>query len=113
MANQAMRVLALCARRLDDDEDIYDVNTVESSFIFLGLVGIMDPPRAEVKDAIEICQRAGIRVKMITGDQQYTAEAIGKELNITDGGIPPINGHSLASMDDDALSEAATKASIF
>ena len=113
MANQAMRVLALCARRLDDDEDIYDVNTVESSFIFLGLVGIMDPPRAEVKDAIEICQRAGIRVKMITGDQQYTAEAIGKELNITDGGIPPINGHSLASMDDDALSEAATQASIF
>ena len=113
MANQAMRVLALCARRIDDDEDIYDVNTVESSFIFLGLVGIMDPPRAEVKDAIEICQRAGIRVKMITGDQQYTAEAIGKELNITDGGIPPINGHSLASMDDDALSEAATQASIF
>jgi Ca2+-transporting ATPase len=113
MANQAMRVLALCARRLDDDEDIHDVNVVESSFIFLGLVGIMDPPRSEVKEAIATCQRAGIRVKMITGDQQYTAEAIGKELNITEGGIAPVNGASLASMSDEALAEAATQASIF
>ena len=113
MANQAMRVLALCARRLDDDEDIHDVNVVESSFIFLGLVGIMDPPRSEVKEAIATCQRAGIRVKMITGDQQYTAEAIGKELNITEGGIAPVNGASLASMSDEALAEAASQASIF
>ena len=60
MASQAMRVLALCARKLDDDEDIHDVNVVESGFIFLGLVGIMDPPRAEVKDAIAICQQAGL-----------------------------------------------------
>jgi Ca2+-transporting ATPase len=73
----------------------------------------MDPPRAEVKDAIAICQNAGIRVKMITGDQQYTAEAIGRELNITEGGIAPINGHTLATLDDDAISEAASQASIF
>ena len=113
MANQAMRVLALCARRLDDDEDIHDVNVVESSFIFLGLVGIMDPPRSEVKEAIATCQKAGIRVKMITGDQQYTAEAIGKELNITEGGIAPVNGASLETMSDEALAEAASQASIF
>jgi Ca2+-transporting ATPase len=113
MASRAMRVIALCARRLDDDENIEDIKTVESSFIFLGLVGIMDPPRAEVKEAIEICQRAGIRVKMITGDQQYTAEAIGRELNITEGGIPPVNGHALSQFDDEALNEASAKASIF
>ena len=113
MAGQAMRVLALCARKLDDDEDIYDVTNVESGFIFLGLVGIMDPPRAEVKNAIATCQKAGILVKMITGDQQYTAEAIGRELNITEGGIAPINGHTLATLDDDAISEAASQASIF
>jgi Ca2+-transporting ATPase len=113
MAGQAMRVIALCARRLDDDEDIEDINTVESSFIFLGLVGIMDPPRAEVKDAIAICQRAGIRVKMITGDQQYTAEAIGRELNITEGGIPPVNGRALTDFDDEQLAEASAQASIF
>jgi len=113
MASQAMRVLALCARRLGDDEDIKDINVVESDFIFLGLVGIMDPPRAEVKNAIAICQNAGIRVKMITGDQQYTAEAIGRELNITEGGIAPINGNTLSTLDDDAISEAASQASIF
>ena len=73
MAGKAMRVLALCARRLDDDEDIYDMEKIESGFIFLGLIGIMDPPRPEVKEAIEICQNAGIKVKMITGDQQFTA----------------------------------------
>ena len=113
MASQAMRVLALCARRLGDDEDVHDIKAVESGFIFLGLVGIMDPPRAEVKEAIAICQQAGIRVKMITGDQQYTAEAIGRELNITEGGIAPINGHTLSTLDDDAISEAASQASIF
>ena len=113
MASQAMRVLALCARRLDEDEDINDIEVVESGFIFLGLVGIMDPPRAEVKDAIAICQKAGITVKMITGDQQYTAEAIGRELNITEGGIAPINGSTLSTLDDDAISEAASQASIF
>ncbi|MDA7845631.1 cation-transporting P-type ATPase [Euryarchaeota archaeon] len=113
MAGQAMRVIALCARRLEDGEDIEDVTTVESSFIFLGLVGIMDPPRAEVKNAIEVCQRAGIRVKMITGDQQYTAEAIGRELNITEGGIPPVNGHALSAFDDEQLNEASNQASIF
>ncbi|MEC7178962.1 MAG: HAD-IC family P-type ATPase, partial [Candidatus Thermoplasmatota archaeon] len=70
MAGKAMRVLALCARRLDDDEDMYDMEKIESGLIFLGLIGIMDPPRPEVKDAIDVCQKAGIKVKMITGDQQ-------------------------------------------
>ena len=45
MAGKAMRILALCARRLDDDEDMYDMEKIESQFIFLGLIGIMDPPR--------------------------------------------------------------------
>ncbi|MBT60362.1 MAG: ATPase [Euryarchaeota archaeon] len=113
MAGNAMRVLALCARRLDDDEDLYDIESVENGLIFLGLVGIMDPPRSEVKEAIDICQRAGIRVKMITGDQQYTAEAIGRELNITEGTIPPIHGNALSQMDDKQIIEASTQASIF
>ena len=107
MAGKAMRVLALCARRLDDEEDMYDMEKIESGLIFLGLIGIMDPPRPEVKDAIAICQKAGIKVKMITGDQQFTATAIGKELGITDGGIPAVNGGSIAQFSDPEMDEAA------
>ncbi|DAC28849.1 MAG TPA: HAD family hydrolase [Candidatus Poseidoniales archaeon] len=113
MAGKAMRVLALCARRLDDGEDIYDVEKIESGLIFLGLVGIMDPPRPEVKDAIAICQQAGIKVKMITGDQQFTATAIGKELGITDGGIPAVNGSSITNFNDAEMDEAAANSTIF
>ncbi len=113
MAGKAMRVLALCARRLDDGEDIYDVDKIESGLIFLGLVGIMDPPRPEVKDAISICQQAGIKVKMITGDQQFTAAAIGKELGITDGAIPAVNGSSITNFNDAEMDEAAANSTIF
>ena len=113
MADKAMRVLALCARRLDDDEDIYEIDKVESGLIFLGLVGIMDPPRPEVKDAIAICQKAGIKVKMITGDQQFTATAIGKELGITDGGIAAVNGGAISKFTDAEMDEAASSTTIF
>ena len=113
MAGKAMRILALCARRLDDDEDMYDMEKIESGLIFLGLIGIMDPPRPEVKDAIEICQKAGIKVKMITGDQQFTATAIGKELGITDGGIPAVNGGAIAQFSDAEMDEAAVNSTIF
>ncbi len=113
MAGKAMRVLALCARRLDDEEDMYDMEKIESGLIFLGLIGIMDPPRPEVKDAIEICQKAGIKVKMITGDQQFTATAIGKELGITDGGIAAVNGGAIAKFSDAEMDEAATNSTIF
>ena len=113
MAGKAMRVLALCARRLDDEEDMYDMEKIESGLIFLGLIGIMDPPRPEVKDAIGICQKAGIKVKMITGDQQFTATAIGKELGITDGGIPAVNGGSIAQFSDPEMDEAAANSTIF
>ena len=113
MAGKAMRVLALCARRLDDEEDMYDMEKIESGLIFLGLIGIMDPPRPEVKDAIEICQKAGIKVKMITGDQQFTATAIGKELGITDGGIAAVNGGEIAKFSDAEMDEAAANSTIF
>ena len=113
MAGKAMRVLALCARRLDDDEDMYDMEKIESGLIFLGLIGIMDPPRPEVKQAIEICQKAGIKVKMITGDQQFTASAIGKELGITDGGIPAVNGSSINKFSDAEMDEASMNSTIF
>ena len=105
-----MRVLALVARKLGDDEDINDVSVVENDLIFLGLVGIMDPPRPEVKEAIRICQDAGIKVKMITGDHHITASAIGQELAIEGAEAEPVSGADLRSMSDDELSESVEKA---
>ena len=113
MASSAMRVIALCARRVKEDEDITDVTKMEDDLIFLGMVGIIDPPRAEVYDAIQRCHKAGIRVKMITGDQQMTAQAIGEQLEITKSHIEPVGGHRLAELDDDAMRDVAQSTSIF
>ena len=113
MGSQAMRVIALFARKVEEGEDITDVLAMENNLTFLGLVGIMDPPRPEVKDAIETCQRAGIKVKMITGDQHVTAAAIGKELAITTGTLPPVDGKDLQDMTDEDLLEVSQNISIF
>lgn len=113
MASKAMRVIALCARKVKDGEDITDMALMENDFIFLGMVGIIDPPRFEVYDAIARCQKAGIRVKMITGDQQITAQAIGEELNITKPHIEAISGDKLRSLDDEALRDISSSTAIF
>ena len=113
MGSEAMRVIALFARKVGADEDISEISLIESNLIFLGLVGIMDPPRPEVKAAIETCQRAGIKVKMITGDQHVTAAAIGKELAITSGTLPPVDGKDLQEMTDEDLLEVSQNISIF
>ncbi|MBM53581.1 MAG: hypothetical protein CMB36_00930 [Euryarchaeota archaeon] len=110
MGSQSMRVIALAARKLHEDEDITDISVVENELIFLGLVGIMDPPRPEVKEAIRICQEAGIRVKMITGDHHMTASAIGQELAIDGAEKNPVSGAELRSMTDETLSESVDKA---
>ena len=113
MGSQAMRVIGLFARPLMDGDDIEAIATVESNMIFLGLIGIMDPPRPEVRNAIEICQRAGIKVKMITGDHQMTAAAIGRELDITSSATGPLDGKNLAQLSDDELREVSGDVAIY
>ena len=113
MGSQAMRVIALFARRVEVGEDIETIETIESNLIFLGLIGIMDPPRPEVRAAIETCQRAGIKVKMITGDHQMTAAAIGRELDITSSGRGPLDGKDLALLSDEELREASGEVAIY
>ena len=110
MGSQSMRVIALAARKLKEDEDINDMSAIENNLIFLGLVGIMDPPRPEVKEAIQVCQDAGIKVKMITGDHHMTASAIGKELHIQGAELKPVSGADLRTMSDDDLTESVEKA---
>jgi len=113
MGGKAMRVIGLFARPFGKDEDTNDVKTVESNLAFLGLIGIMDPPRPEVKDAIATCQRAGIKVKMITGDQQMTAAAIGRELDIESGTMGALDGQSLTDMSDEELVNVSANVSIY
>jgi Ca2+-transporting ATPase len=93
LAGEALRVLAV-ARRPDAT-----VETAEEEMTFLGLVGMIDPPRPEVKDAVHTCREAGIKPVMITGDHPVTAEAIARELGLLTGGRV-VTGAELEAMDD-------------
>jgi Ca2+-transporting ATPase len=112
-ASRALRVLALCARRVTDDVDIESVEDVEKEMIFLGLVGIMDPPRPEVLDSITKCHAAGIRVTMITGDQRMTATAIGTEIGIVQEDSDHMSGKELRECSDEELQERLNTVAIF
>ena len=113
LASQALRVLALCARRLPAEVDMEDMEAVEDEFILLGLVSIMDPPRPEIFDAIRLCKQAGVRVVMITGDQQMTAIAIGRELGILNEDSLIMPGQELAALTDAELAAKVGDVSVF
>ena len=113
MATKALRVIALTARPLSGEENTEDIDSVESGLIFLGLVGIMDPPRPEVTEAIKTCNAAGIRVMMITGDQQMTAMSIGKEIGIIQPDSQFVTGKQLRNMSDEELDGRLDKIVMF
>ena len=102
MTGKALRVLALAYKKLTPSEqDLADVDKdkLEENLVFVGLVGMMDPPRQEAKEAVATCMKAGIRVVMITGDHEDTAAAIGKEIGIlTDGEV--LTGSELDKLND-------------
>lgn len=102
MANESLRVLAVAYKKISVDVDFKatDPSTFEDELTLIGLVGMMDPARPEVKDSIALCDKAGIKTIMITGDHINTAVAIAKELNILSGDDQAITGHEL-----DLLSE--------
>ena len=112
-ASRALRVLALCARRVTDEVDIESVDSVEEDMIFLGLVGIMDPPRPEVVDSISKCHAAGIRVTMITGDQRMTAMAVGREIGIVMDDSDHMSGKELRECSDSVLQERLGSIAVF
>jgi Ca2+-transporting ATPase len=96
MASEALRVLAVAGRSDATPEN------AERDMTFLGLVGMIDPPRPEAKEAIRTCEQAGIRVVMITGDHPVTAQAVAEELGILKGGRI-VTGAALEELDDAAL----------
>jgi Ca2+-transporting ATPase len=99
MANRALRVLGVAWRPLDDPS--LDRDEVEKDLIFVGLVGIMDPPRGEALEAIKICKAAGIKPVMITGDHRITARAVGNELGI--GKDDVVEGAEIEGMSDEEI----------
>ena len=107
LAARGMRVLGLGYRTIEGPDD-----DPESSLTLLGLVGIIDPPRAEVRDAVAVCRSAGIRPVMITGDHPLTALAIAKDLGITDDDRVLI-GSELDVMSDEQFSASAAEVSVF
>jgi Ca2+-transporting ATPase len=82
MANQALRVLGMAYRELPSNFSSYDEENLEKELVFVGFMGMIDPPREEAKDAVKLCEKARIRVVMITGDHKLTAVTIAKELGI-------------------------------
>lgn len=100
MADKALRVLALAYRDAERVPDSLTVDALENDLVFAGLVGMIDPPREEVKEAVRICKLAGIRPVMITGDHGDTAAAIAKELGIIDQEGTVLTGAELSRLDD-------------
>ena len=105
MSRQALRVLAVCERELPTELTTYTPDTVEADLTFLGLVGMIDPPRPEVSEAVEHALTAGIRIIMVTGDYGLTAEAIARRIGIVRGdrNVRVITGTDLEKMSEDDL----------
>ena len=113
MADRALRVLAAAERRWDAlPEDCSPAN-LEHELCFIGLTGMIDPVRPEVKAAIDECRRAGIRPIMITGDHKDTAVAIARELGIIDDASQAIEGRELNRLNDDELDRVIDKYSVY
>ena len=113
MADRALRVLAATERRWDAlPEDCSPAN-LEHELCFIGLTGMIDPVRPEVKAAIDECRRAGIRPIMITGDHKDTAVAIARELGIIDDASQAIEGRELNRLSDDELDRVIDKYSVY
>ena len=113
MADKALRVLAAAKKELDAEPAEYESDAVENDLCFVGLVGMIDPVRPEVKDAIDECRTAGIRPIMITGDHKDTAIAIAMQLGIIDDPSQAIMGAELDDISDEEFEELVTKYSVY
>jgi P-type Ca2+ transporter type 2C len=113
LAQQGLRVLGLAYRVLETLPQTATVETVEHDLIFVGMVGIIDPPREEVKEAVRVAKEAGIRSVMITGDHPLTAFAIAQELGIAQAGDRVLTGHDLSKMSQAELEEQVEKVSVY
>ena len=110
MAESALRVIGGAYREMEKVDTSFES---ENELVFTGLVGMIDPPREEAKAAIQVCKKAGIQVKMITGDHKITATAIGQQLGIVEGNAVAIEGRAINEMDDEQLKECVKTTNVF
>ena len=113
MSSDALRVIAVAYKEIDSIPDTLEAAEIENNLTFLGLVGMIDPPRPEAKEAVAICRRAGIKPVMITGDHVVTATAIAKEIGIFLDGDLAITGAELDKMSEQELDEKIEKISVY
>lgn len=113
MADKALRVLCASERMWDSEPESYEPDFLETQLCYIGLSGMIDPIRPEVKTAIEKCGEAGIRPVMITGDHKDTAVAIARELGILKNSDEAVTGSQLNDMTDDNLCENIEKYSVY
>ncbi|MBX5435920.1 MAG: calcium-translocating P-type ATPase, SERCA-type [Alicyclobacillaceae bacterium] len=113
MASHALRNLAFAYRRLKSAEAVKVERDTETDLVFAGMVGMMDPPREEVYEAIRKCHRAGVRTVMITGDHHQTAIAIARQLNILREGGRTLTGQELDAMSDEELARVTGQAAVY
>ncbi|BDZ70729.1 calcium-transporting P-type ATPase, PMR1-type [Methanobacterium petrolearium] len=113
MTGNALRVLGFAYRKLGPEEDLEDKEALEKDLIFVGLVGMMDPPREEAKNAIATAKKAGIRVVMITGDHKDTAVAIAQEIDLVEGDIVALTGSDLDALSDQEFENMVDDVSVY
>lgn len=114
MAIEGMRVLAFAEKEIQGAHlSILKENEIKGGFVFLGFIGMIDPPRKEVYQAIQRCHDAGIKVKMVTGDHPVTAEAIGRDLGLLSDGQKCITGEQLNRLNLNEWHEIALKYHVF
>ena len=113
MAKEALRVLACSYKELDHKPTDEEMASIESDLIFVGMVGMIDPPREEAKKAVEKCKTAGIKTVMITGDHKITATAIAKKLGILENDDEAITGAELEKMSDEELEKNVRHYSVY
>ncbi|MDO9125081.1 MAG: cation-translocating P-type ATPase, partial [Deltaproteobacteria bacterium] len=112
MAGAALRVLGVSYRELPDGV-VYAEEAVENKLVFLGLMGMMDPPREEAIEAIKVCKQVHIKPIMITGDHQLTAVAIAKEMGIYNEGDKVLTGAELEKMPDEEFEKVVSQVTVY
>lgn len=113
MAHKALRVIAVAFKDVTELPNKIDSNSIENNLTFVGLIGMIDPPREGVKDAVNTCKNAGIKTVMITGDHLETAKAIAKDLGILNNGEKAITGQELDKMTQEQLEKNIKEYSVF